>query len=99
MPQKDDCKRDATFSDMARTKRHTCDEIPKMTNRPEASSLQWQSRTIGATVMPVCALIVCVHSARAWNASTGTALLISVAFALSVWLARSATPAAAAAGG
>jgi uncharacterized protein (TIGR00297 family) len=64
-----------------------------------ARGLQWQSQALVATVIPVCVAVVCIHSVRGWGASTRTALLFSTAFALSVWLARSATPLAAITGG
>jgi uncharacterized protein (TIGR00297 family) len=63
--------------------------------RVNDQGMRWQSWLVLAAVLPWCALAGLRYAITAWNGATQTALGISVALALVVWLARTATPLAA----
>jgi uncharacterized protein (TIGR00297 family) len=61
--------------------------------------LRWQSWLVLAAVAPWCAITTLRYAMATWSGATQIALLISLALAFLVWLARAATPMAAVAGG
>jgi uncharacterized protein (TIGR00297 family) len=67
--------------------------------RQESDRLRWQSRLLILAAAPYCAAAVAAYAVKIWTADTRTALLISVAFAITVWAARAATRLAALTGG
>jgi uncharacterized protein (TIGR00297 family) len=65
----------------------------------DGGKLRWQSWLVLAAAAPWCAVKIVCYAATTWTGATQTALLISLALAFLVWLARAATPLAAVAGG
>jgi uncharacterized protein (TIGR00297 family) len=61
--------------------------------------LRWQSWLVLAAAAPWCAITTARYATATWTGATQTALLISLALASLVWLARAATPLAAVTGG
>jgi uncharacterized protein (TIGR00297 family) len=61
--------------------------------------LRWQSWLVFAAAAPWCAIVTLHYATTSWTGVTQTALLISLALAFLVWLARAATPPAALTGG
>lgn len=65
----------------------------------DGGELRWQSWLVLAAAAPWCAIATVRHVLANWSDATQTALLISLALASLVWLARAATPLAAVTGG
>ncbi len=65
----------------------------------DEGKLRWQSWLVLAAAAPWCATVTLRYATATWTGATQTALLISLALAFLVWLARAATPLAAATGG
>jgi uncharacterized protein (TIGR00297 family) len=72
-------------------------EQPRMAG--DGGELRWQSWVVLAAALPWCAIVTLRYATASWTKATQTALLISVALAFLVWLARAATPPAAVTGG
>jgi uncharacterized protein (TIGR00297 family) len=65
----------------------------------DGGKLRWQSWLVLAAAAPWCAIGTLRYATTSWTGATQTALLISLALAFLVWLARAATPPAAVTGG
>ena len=65
----------------------------------DGGKLRWQSWLVLAAAAPWCAIVTLRYAMATWTGATQTALLISLALAFLVWLARAATPLAAVTGG
>jgi uncharacterized protein (TIGR00297 family) len=65
----------------------------------DAGKLRWQSWLVLAAAAPWCAIVTVHYAMATWTGTTRNALLLSLALAFVVWMARAATPLAAATGG